>query len=177
MQIINGIENKEIEALLTGIAIPLLYLLGKAIKGWWDKRLADKKEELDEQKIDIDHHSADEKLYHEGLKSTADAAKQMSTILTDVIDPLVNRVKILEEDAKKNLIEIRGLRDEIYNLEHVIRLKDTELEDLKKEYNKQLAVINSQEVKISAQEVRIAELECELIKMKKDKGQCNGNSY
>jgi len=155
---------------LIAIAVPLLTLLGAGITKLFDYRNQLATIKLENRKTDLD----DERVDIERMNSDASAAANLADVLSTVVQPLANRISMLEDEAIARQKMIIELSDTVYELKKTIRDKDEELDKLRKEYDVQVAISAEQEVriceqndKISAQELRIIELEMKIKEMKK----------
>jgi len=159
--------------LIIGVGIPTITLIGKGIQKIFEhvKNMVELRNESEKLKLD------DERLDIEKVATDASVASNLADVLKKVVNPLAERISMLESDAIKRQEQINALNETVFDLKRTIHLKDIELDRLRVDYNNQLIItaeqekkINEQSVRIEEQDKRIVELETKIKNMKQQEG-------
>jgi chromosome segregation ATPase len=137
-------------------------------------KLLDYKKQI--RQLSIVDRSTDDRQMLSNLDGDVGAARQIVEILTSVVNPLTERVKLLEEESINKTKQIMLLNTSVLDLRTLVNQKDMQLARMTNDYEAQLILseeqskkIEQQEQKIKNQETRILDLENKIKIMKEQR--------
>lgn len=139
------------ETPLIGLVLSLLALLGGGVAKLLDYHRQIRELRIQSRKTEIEK----DRLTSERFQMDASAASSLADVLSKVVNPLAERIAVLESGAIERQKELIELHDNIIELKKLVGEKDIELAKLRADYSTQLLLTERQEKQIEAQNTRI----------------------
>jgi chromosome segregation ATPase len=145
--------------------VTLFSLIGGAAGFLIARYLEARRIRLEEKQLGIDEDNLDKQRNNDVFA----ANEKLLSMMLGAVEPLSQRIALLEKDSSAKQERILDLENKIHDLTKTIHRKDLEIEDLGRRYQSQVEISRQQEIKIQDQARRISELEEELKQMKRIK--------